>query len=231
MNQRASSDWERDRHDDGNSVTMKPPTEITTLFLDVGGVLLTDGWNHHARRRAAKNFKLDWTEMEDRHRLTFETHEEGKITFAEYLSRVVFYKERPFTRAQFRLFMLAQSKPYREMIELVAELKSRHGLKIAVVSNEARELNEYRIREFKLDAFVDCFITSCFVHVRKPDADIFRLALDVAQAPARQVIYIENTPMFVQVAEDLGIRSILHTDYRSTRAKLASFGLERGSDP
>ena len=87
-----------------------------------------------------------------------------------------------------------------------------------MVSNEARELNSYRIRKFKLDGFVDSFISSCFVHVRKPDADIFRLALDIAQAPARQVVYIENTPMFVQVAEGLGIRSILHTDY-SPRAR------------
>jgi putative hydrolase of the HAD superfamily len=73
---------------------------------------------------------------------------------------------------------------------------------------------------------VDAFISSCFVHVRKPDADIFRLALDVAQAPARQVVYIEDTPMFVQIAEGLGIRSILHTDYRSTSARLASLGLQ-----
>jgi FMN phosphatase YigB (HAD superfamily) len=72
---------------------------------------------------------------------------------------------------------------------------------------------------------VDSFISSCFVHVRKPDADIFRLALDVAQAPAQQVVYIENTPMFVQIAESLGMRSILHTDYRSTCTKLASLGL------
>jgi putative hydrolase of the HAD superfamily len=121
--------------------------------------------------------------------------------------------------------MCAQSKPYPKMIELIAQLKVRHGLKIAVVSNEAREVNAYRIRKFKLDAFVDSFISSCFVHIRKPDADIFRLALDIAQAPARQVVYIENTPMFVQIAEGLGIRSILHTDYRSTCAKLAAFGL------
>ena len=139
---------------------------------------------------------------------------------------VIFHKKRLFTRAQFRRFMFAQSKPYPEMIELVARLKVRHGLKIAVVSNEARELNAYRIRKFKLDKFVDSFISSCFVHVRKPDADIFRLALDIAQAPARQVIYIENTPIFVQIAEGLGIQSILHTDHRSTCAKLASFGLE-----
>jgi putative hydrolase of the HAD superfamily len=193
--------------------------------MDIGGVLLTNGWDHEARKRAATNFKLEWAEMEDRHRLTFDTYEEGKLTLREYLSRTVFYEDRPFTRDQFRRFMFAQSKPYPEMIELVARLKMRHGLKIVVVSNEGRELNAYRIRKFKLDGFVDSFVSSCFVHLRKPDADIFRLALDIAQAPARQVVYVENTPMFVQVAEGLGIRSIFHTDYRFTCAKLASLGL------
>jgi putative hydrolase of the HAD superfamily len=205
---------------------MKKSIPITALFLDIGGVLLTDGWDHHARKRAAKNFKLNWAEMEDRHHLTFDTYEEGKLTLEEYLGRVVFHQKRPFTPAQFRKFMFAQSKPYPKTIELVRRLKARYGLKIVVVSNEGRELNAYRIRKFKLDRFVDAFISSCFVHVRKPDADIFRLALDIAQTPARQVVYIENTPMFVQIAEGLGIRSILHTDYSSTRAKLASFGLQ-----
>jgi putative hydrolase of the HAD superfamily len=207
---------------------MKRAIPISALFLDIGGVLLNNGWDHHARRRVAEHFKLEWAEMEERHALTFETHEEGKLTFEEYLGRVVFYQERPFTRAQFRRFMYAQSKPYPEMIELITQLKLRHGLKIAVVSNEARVVNDYRIHKFKLDAFVDFFISSCFVHLRKPDADIFRLALDISQAPARQVVYIENTPMFVQIAEGLGIRSILHTDYKSTRAKLASLGFEDG---
>jgi putative hydrolase of the HAD superfamily len=205
---------------------MKRAIPITTLLLDVGGVLLTNGWDHHARRRAAKYFKLPWAEMKDRHSLVFETHEEGKLTFEEYLDRVVFYEKRPFTRTQFRDFMFAQSKPYPRMINLFAQLKVRHGLKIAVVSNESRAVNAYRIRKFKLDRFVDTFISSCFVHIRKPDADIFRLALDIAQAPAQQVVYIENTPMFVQIAQGLGIRSILHTDYKSTCAKLISFGLQ-----
>jgi putative hydrolase of the HAD superfamily len=121
--------------------------------------------------------------------------------------------------------MFAQSKPYPAMIELVRRLKERHGLKVGVVSNEARELNAHRIRKFKLDEVVDSFISSCFVHLRKPDADIFRIALDIAQAPAREVVYIENTPMFVQIARGLGIRSILHTDYASTCAQLAALGL------
>ena len=205
---------------------MKKNIPITTLFLDIGGVLLTNGWDHQSRKRAAIHFKLNLAEMQERHELNFETHEEDKTTFNEYLDRVVFYEKRPFTRAEFRRFMFAQSKPYAEMIALVRNLKAKYGLKIIVVSNESRELNAYRIRQLKLDGFVDAFISSCFVRLRKPDADIFKLALDIAQTPVREIIYIENTPLFVQIAEGMGIRSILHTDYKSTCTKLASFGLD-----
>jgi len=198
----------------------------TCLFLDIGGVLLTDGWDHHARQRAVTHFQLDWIEMEERHRLLFATYEEGNLTLEDYLARVIFYQERAFTRTQFRDFMFAQSKPYPEMIDMITRLKVRHGLKIVVVSNEARELNAHRVETFKLGAFVDFFISSCFVHIRKPDADIFRLGLDIAQVPAARVVYIENTPMFVEIAEGLGIRSILHVDYRSTCAQLATLGLQ-----
>lgn len=199
---------------------------IATLFVDIGGVLLTNGWDHNTRKQAAANFKLDFAEMEHRHHLTFDTYEEGKLSLEQYLNRTIFYTERPFTRDQFWDFMCAQSQPYPKMIALVTQLKAQYGLRVAVVSNEARELNTYRIQTFKLAQFVDFFISSSFVHLRKPDADIFRLALDVAQTPTEQVVYIENTPMFVEIATGLGIRSILHTDYDSTRAQLAAFGLQ-----
>ena len=161
---------------------MKRLTPITTLFLDIGGVLLTNGWDHHSRRRAVKHFKLGWDETEERHQLNYDTYEEGKLTLEQYLNRVIFYKRRPFTRTAFRNFMFAQSAAYPEMIEMISALKARHGLKIAVVSNEARELNAYRIHKFKLGAFVDSFVSSCFFHARKPDAELFRIALDIMQA-------------------------------------------------
>ncbi len=198
---------------------------ITTLFVDIGGILLTNGWDHLSRKQAAADFKLEWSEMEERHQLNFAIYEEGKLTLKEYLDRIVFYQKRPFTHAEFRRFMFLQSKPFPEMIELIISLKAKYGLKVIVVSNEGREMNVYRIRKFKLYAFVDAFISSCFVHLRKPDAEIFRLALDISQAPAKQVIFIDNTLMFTQIAEGLGIQSILHMDYHSTNLKLASFGL------
>ncbi len=125
---------------------MKRAIPITTLFLDIGGVLLTNGWDHQVRKRAAKQFALDLDEMEDRHHLAFDTYEVGKLTLDEYLSRVVFYQKRPFTQGQFRKFMFGQSKPLPKMIELMRKLKARHGLKIAVVSNEGRELTVHRIK-------------------------------------------------------------------------------------
>ena len=204
---------------------MKKTIPITTLFLDVGGVLLTNGWDHHARRRAAKHFKLDWDEMQERHELNFVVYETDKLTLQEYLGWVIFYKKRSFNRAEFWRFMCAQTKPFVEMIDLMRQLKAKYGLKIIVLSNEARELNDYRIHKFKLDEFVDAFVSSCLVRLHKPDAAIFRLALDIAMTPAQQIVYIENTPMFVQIADGFGIRGLLHTDYRSTCKKLALLGL------
>lgn len=205
---------------------MTAKNAITTLFLDIGGVLLSDGWDRYARQRAATAFELDLAEMETRHHLVFESYETGKLTLDRYLALVVFYRQRSFSRAQFRRFMFAQSKACPEMLELVGWLKRWYGLKIVAVSNEAREINGYRVRKFKLDGLVDAFITSSFVHIRKPDADIFRLALDVAQVKGDQVVFIENTPMFVEIAAGLGIHTILHTDYASTCAQLATFGLQ-----
>lgn len=199
---------------------------VSCLFLDIGGVLLTDGWQRDSRSRGVAAFHLDASEMKERHHVVFDTYEEGKLTLGEYLDWVVFHKKRAFTRAEFRRFMFAQSKPYSDMIELVRKLKVRHELKIIVVSNEARELNDYRIRKFKLDRFVDAFVSSCFVHLRKPDPDIFRLALDIAQTPVDRIVYLENTALFVQVAESLGIRGIVHTGYESTRTELAALGLD-----
>jgi putative hydrolase of the HAD superfamily len=198
-----------------------PPT---TIFTDIGGVLLTNGWDREGRGKAIQHFKLDPVETEERHHLTFDTYESGKISLSEYLKRLVFYTRRSFTEEDFRKFMFNQSQPYPEMLALIRGIKEKYGIKIAVVSNEGRELNNHRINKFKLGEFVDFFISSCFVHFRKPDADIFKVALDIAQVSAEKVIYLEDRPLFVQVADTLGIRGIIHKDFNTTRKQLADFG-------
>ncbi len=204
---------------------MKPQSSISTLFLDIGGVLLTNGWGRTERSRAAKRFGLDIDEMNERHHLTFDTYEEGKINLDEYLQRVVFYQQCPFSREEFKKFMFAQSKPFPEMLELMRALKAHYHLQVAAVNNEGRELSMYRVQHFKLATFIDFFISSCFVHYRKPDEDLYRIALDVAQARPEEVVYIDDRAMFVEVAQGLGLKGILHTGYEATRSALERLGL------
>ncbi len=203
----------------------KPNHPITTLFLDLGGVLLTNGWGSGVRKQAAVQFGLDYEAMEERHRLSFNTYEDGKLTLDQYLDQVIFYEPRTFPRDAFRNFMYAQSQPFPEMIELMRGLKALNRLKIVVVSNEGRELTTYRVREFELASFVDSFIVSCFVHFRKPDRDIYALALDVSQASPDKVIYIDDRPLFIEIARGMNIASIRHTSYESTKKELADYGL------
>ena len=198
---------------------------ITTLFLDIGGVLLTNGWDRAARKCAAETFNLDLDEMNDRHHLTFDTYEVGKLSLDVYLNRVVFYEERPFSREDFRSFMFAQSRPFPLMIDLISSIKKQHGLRLAAVSNEGRELTVHRIKSFGLAEVIDFFVSSCFVHYRKPDEDIYRIALDMSQAKPDQVVYIDDRALFVEVAEGLGIRGIRHTGYESTKKELKAAGL------
>jgi putative hydrolase of the HAD superfamily len=198
---------------------------ITTLFLDIGGVLLSNGWDHEFRQQAAAHFHLDYDEMESRHSIMFVTYEEDRISLDEYLDRVVFYQKRDFTPEQFKTYMFSFSTSYPEMIAFIKKIKLQYGLKVIAVSNEGRELNAYRINKFKLDEIFDFFVSSCYVHRRKPDAALFRMAMDGAQVPLDEVVFIDNTQMFVKVAREMGISSILHTDYRSTAKALADLGL------
>ena len=205
---------------------MYPETRsITTLFLDIGGVLLTNGWDRQARRLAAEKFQLDHEDFDERHHLTFDTYEEGKLSLDDYLDRVVFFEERAFSKEVFKAFMFGRSQPYEDMLSLMRTLKARYGLKIVAVSNEGRELTIHRIEQFNLREIFDAFVCSCFVHFRKPDPDIFRMALDVSQSPVEETVYIDDRLMFVQVAASLGIGGIQHTDYDTTRLALEKLGL------
>ena len=191
---------------------------VKALFTDVGGVLLTNGWESSYRKLAAEKFHLDLAEMDSRHRLAFDTFEIGKISFDEYLNLIVFHKPRDFSMDEFKAFAFGQSKPFQETIELIRQVKRRHQLKVAAVSNEGRELNQYRIREFGLTEFIDFFVTSCFVGLRKPDPAIFRMAIDLAQVPPEQIVYLDDRPLLVEAAARTGLMAVHHTECEKTRS-------------
>lgn len=198
---------------------------IAVLFLDIGGVLLTNGWDHHMRRKAAEHFHLDYEELNERHHMTFDTYEEGKMSLDEYLNLAVFYEQRPFEFNAFKEFVFAQTQPFPDMIKLLKSVAQNNPVKVGAISNESRELTIYRIRQFGLTEFIQFFICSCFVHFRKPDKDIYRIALDVAQVAPQQSLYIDDRQLHVEVAHRLGMNVIHHTDIEATKHELSKYGL------
>jgi putative hydrolase of the HAD superfamily len=204
---------------------MTTATKITHLFTDLGGVLLTNGWDRGLRKLVATQFAIDPAEMDERHHLTYDTYEAGKISLSLYLERVVFWEPRPFSEQQVVDFMLEQARSFPDMIEMYKRLKAKYGLRVVVVSNEGRELTKDRIRRFNLKDFVDIFVVSSYVHFRKPDEDIFHIALDVAQAEPEEVVYVDDRHMFAEVASRLGMHEIWHRDLEGTRAAFEALGL------
>jgi len=192
------------------------------LFFDIGGVLLTNGWGHESRQAAAKHFGFDYTEMNYLHEFIFNVYEIGNINLDEYLDTVLFYRTRSFSKKEFIDFMYAQSVQLPNMLDWLVEWRAAHGDRFRFISinNEGRELNEFRIKKFRLHNCFDAFVSSCEVGMRKPDPGIFLLAMGIAQASPTECIYFDDRIILVDAALRLGIESYQHKDFETTKSIL-----------
>jgi putative hydrolase of the HAD superfamily len=198
--------------------------QVRILFWDLGGVLLTNAWDHQERRRAVEQFRLQDEDFETRHKQAVPDFETGKITLDEYLQRTVFYQQRTFSRDDFRNYMLSQSKPKTDVLDFARAIAGKCIM--AAINNESRELNEYRIRTFELAQIFDLFVSSCYVGLRKPDERIYRLALDLVQKTADQACFIDDRPENIEGARRSGMRTILMQDLPQLKKDLQSIGIE-----
>ena len=195
-------------------------TTFKALFIDIGGVLLTNGWDRSSREKAADHFKIDFAEMEKRHALAYDIYESGKISLQDYLDLLLFYQQRPFSAEEFEQFMRSLSQPFPDMLAWVSALRKKSGLKCVLLSNEGRDLMEYRIEKFELSQCADFFVCSAFVHLRKPDPAIYQLPLDLIHAQANQVIYLDDRPLLVETGEKLGFCSLQHINFETTKKSI-----------
>jgi putative hydrolase of the HAD superfamily len=198
---------------------------IRALFWDIGGVLLSNAWDHTERAQALAHFHLDEKEFHSRHELLVSPFERGKITLEEYLDRTVFYRERPFTREQFRRFMFAQSKAFPDVVAFAQSLAHSGKYLMATINNESRELNYYRMDTFGLRRIFPLFFSSCFVGLRKPERDIYRLVLETTQIPAEESCFIDDRPLNLECAANLGMHTIQMQGLPQLREQLAGFNV------
>lgn len=200
---------------------------VTTVFFDVGGVLLTNGWDRHARQRAVEHFHLDADEFADRHEQVIDAFETGRLSQDQYLDRTVFHRHRAFTPDEFRRFMYEQSRPLDDCaMDIVDALRNRGAVLLATLNNESAELNAWRIREFGLHERFAFFISSCYVGFRKPEAAIYRLALDLTQQPAESCVFIDDRPLNTQCARLQGMHCIDYRGSADLRTRLEALRVE-----
>jgi len=199
---------------------------ITSLFWDVGGVILTNGWDHQSRMEAAQAFGLDWEEFRERHDLSFPAFDSGQITLNQYLDRTLFYRPRPFTREEFTAFMFAQSREYPETRAVLSSVARTGKYFVASINNEPRELNNYRIEAFGLRKDFQAFFSSCYLNARKPEETIYRIALEVTQRPPETAVFIDDRALNLENPRRLGMHVVHHQTAEQLRNDLRALGIE-----
>jgi putative hydrolase of the HAD superfamily len=198
---------------------------IRAIFWDVGGVLLNNAWDHTERTLALEHFRLDQKEFHDRHEMVVSSFERGTMSLDEYLDRTVFYRTRPFTREVFREFMFSLSQPFPEVLEFAQALTDSGKYFMGTINNESRELNYYRIEKYGLRKIFRLFVSSCFVGFRKPERDIYRLALEITQVPAEQCCFIDDRAINLECAAKLGMETIEMQQLEQLRGDLAKLNV------
>jgi haloacid dehalogenase superfamily, subfamily IA, variant 3 with third motif having DD or ED len=198
--------------------------KIRALFWDIGGVLLTNAWDHHERDLAIEHFGLDKVEFESRHKELANRFEQGEFTLEHYLEQTVFYEPRSFGVEDFKRFMFSLSKAKSETLEIARGLAGKYPM--ATINNESRELNQYRIETFGLMDYFEVFVSSCFVGIRKPDERIYRLAMDLTQRAAEECCFIDDRQENIDGARKVGMQAILLREAPQLRSDLRNLGIE-----
>jgi len=200
--------------------------EITTLFWDVGGVLLTNGWDTDSRHRVTDDFGLDWYAFQERHELIVGDFEEGRIALDDYLNSTVFYEERDFSREAFRDAMFRQSKPLGEGLEIVEKVTETGNYTQATLNNESTAINEHRIHTFKLRQYFTAFFSSCYLGMAKPDKGLYLAALRITQRKPEECVYIDDRALNAESGRDVGMHAIHYREPVQCMAELRALGVE-----
>ncbi len=201
-------------------------SEIHAIFWDVGGVLLTNAWDHSERLAALEHFHLDEEEYQSRHEMVVSSFERGKITLDEYLDRTVFYRNRPFTREEFRDYMFSLSRPMPEVLAFARALAGSGKYFMGTINNESRELNLYRIEKYGLREIFRLFVSSCFVGLRKPESGIYSLAIEITQFNPEDCCFIDDRALNLECAAKMGMRTIQMQTMDQLRGELGKLGVQ-----
>ncbi len=203
--------------------------KITTLFWDLGGVALTNGWDRNERINVLNGCgitsKEDLDEFGDRHREVNAMFEIGKCTLDEYLKMTLFGLGKNVTHEKFKQLMFVQSRtlPGYEVLKAVA---ASGNYFLAALNNESRELNDYRIKTFELPKYFKVFCSSCYLGLMKPNPEIYLAALNIAQKRPAECIFIDDRAQNAEAARQCGMHAIHYHDPDQLKEEFNKLGVK-----
>jgi len=192
-------------------------SNITTLLFDLGGVVLTNGWDENSRREGTEYFKLNYDEVEQRHNKIFPDFEKGNVSLIKYINEVIFYKKRNFNTDDFINFIKSRTKSYKSTLQILEELSRDKKYLLATINNESYELNLFRINQFKLYKYFIAFFSSGFLNTRKPEPQIYKIALNVLHKKPQECLFIDDRIENIEEADKQEIQTIHLTDVESLK--------------
>jgi putative hydrolase of the HAD superfamily len=201
-----------------------PPFD--TILFDVGGVLLTNGWDHRERAAVIAQFGLDLAAFEARHPAPNDAWEKDAISLDEYLNATVFYEPRSFSRGDFFDAMCAQSVPLANgALGVLEELAASEKYLVGVLNNEARATNDYRFERYGIRGRIDVALSSCYLGLRKPHPEIYRRAIDILGGPAERILFIDDRAENADAAAASGMKTIRFENADQLRSQLSASGV------
>ena len=196
------------------------------ILFDVGGVLLTNGWDHCERADVLRKFSLDAAEFEARHPKANDAWEKDAISARDYLDATVFYTPRSFNHDDFLEAVFAESVPLADSaLPVLEEVAGAGRWLVGSLNNEAREPNEYRFAKYGLRDYFEVALSSCYLGLRKPEPAIYKRAIDILGSPAERILFIDDRKGNVEAAQGAGIHAVQFTGEKDLREKMAELGV------
>ena len=180
---------------------------LTTLFCDVGGVLIENPWisvskelgsKYRVARRVVFSELTRLSKPLDRNQLTL-------YAFNQQLSESL---ARPIPYAYFEGLLLGPSLRKIPIVwDAVRELKDSAGLSIIALSNMSELVWESLQRKYDIQSLFDDAILSFRHGVIKPDPRIFELALGEARSSPEECLLLDDSKENIRAAKSLGLRT------------------------
>ena len=180
---------------------------IKGVIFDWGGVLIDDPLPGLIAF-CSSALGVSASVFEKAHSLVNDEFQKGNISESQFWEKLCADLNIPLPKSQSLWFEAFQGSdsPRKDVFALAGSLRG-NGYKTAILSNTETPAVEY-FHEREYGCF-DVAVFSCSEGTRKPERRIYGLTLERLNLQAKEAVFIDDKPEYVEGADKLGLNTIL----------------------